>query len=71
MEIEREMDVESLPQRVFDGLMELAGGGRILEVESTSRADTVTYEAVVVTPMGRLRRVKVGADGTRLAPPSP
>ena len=71
VEIGREMDVESLPKRVFDGLIELAGGGRILEVESTSRADTVTYEAVVVTPAGGLRKVKVGADGRRLAPPSP
>ena len=71
MEIAREMDVESLPRPVFDGLMGLAGGGRILEVESVSRADIVTYEAVVVTPAGRLSRVKVGADGTRLAPPSP
>ena len=68
VEIEHELDVDSLPKLVFDGLMELAGGGRILEVESTSRADTVTYEAIVATPSGRLRKVKVGADGARLAP---
>ena len=68
VEIGQELDVESLPKLVFDRLVSLSEGGRILEVESTSRGDTVTYEAIVATPAGRLRRVKVGADGRRLAP---
>jgi hypothetical protein len=43
-------------------------GGRILEAESTDRGGIVTYEAVVITATGMLSKVRVDAEGRKLAP---
>ncbi len=70
LEIARELDVSALPRPVLEGLRALASGGRVLEAESTDRGGTVTYEAVVLTPAGKLSKVRVDAEGRKLAPGS-
>jgi hypothetical protein len=68
LEISRELDVSALPPPVLEGIRALASGGRILEAESTDRGGIVTYEAVVITPAGRLSKFRVDAEGRKLAP---
>src|SRR2546423_14931761 len=69
MEIEEEVALDSLPAPVRDGLRQLAGRGRITNVESlTKHGAIVAYEAHVRTGTKR-SEVQVGPDGKPLAHP--
>jgi hypothetical protein len=67
MEIEDEVDINSLPAAVQDGLKKKAGAGKILQVESlTKKGKLVAYEAQVLTGTKR-SEIQVGPDGKPLA----
>jgi hypothetical protein len=68
LEISRELEGSALPGPVLAGIRALLPGGRILEAESTDRGGIVTYEAVVITATGMLSKVRVDAEGRKLAP---
>ncbi|HYL22175.1 MAG TPA: hypothetical protein VEU74_10470 [Gemmatimonadales bacterium] len=69
LEIEEEVAVDSLPAAVRTGLLQAAGAGKIVKVESlTKRGAIVAYEAQVRTGTKR-SEVQVGPDGKPLAHP--
>ncbi len=67
LEIEDEVDINSLSAAVQDGLKKKAGAGKILKVESlTKKSKLVAYEAVVQDGTKR-KEIQVGPDGKPLA----
>jgi hypothetical protein len=63
VEIEEEVEPESLPPAVRNGLQAKAGKGKLVKVESVTRhGKLVAYEAQVSTD-GKRSEVKVGPDG--------
>jgi hypothetical protein len=69
LEIEEQVALDSLPAPVRSGLRQLAGRGRITEVESLTKHGTlVAYEAQVRTGAKR-SEIQVGPDGKPLAHP--
>jgi uncharacterized membrane protein YkoI len=66
VEVEEQVETDSLPAAVRDGLQAKAGAGKILKVESlTKHGKLVAYEAKVMTD-GRKSEVQVGRDGKPL-----
>ena len=66
-EVEEQVDLESLPSKVQDGLRGKAKGGRITKVESLTKGGRlVAYEAATVVN-GRKGEVQVGPEGEGLA----
>jgi uncharacterized membrane protein YkoI len=66
IEIEEQIDLETLPADVKAGLRANAGEGKITKVESITKKDKlVAYEAQVVTG-GKKSEVQVGPDGKAL-----
>jgi hypothetical protein len=69
VEIEEEVALDSVPAAVKAGLVQLAGSGKIMKVESlTKRGALVAYEAQVRTGTKR-SEIQVGPDGKALAHP--
>lgn len=69
LEIEEQVPFDSLPEVVRTGLRQLAGSGRIANVESLTKGGTlVAYEAHVRAGTKR-SEVQVGPDGKPLAHP--
>lgn len=67
LEIEEQVEFDSLPAAVREGLQKKAGAGKITKVESiTKGGKLVAYEAVVRTGHKRAE-VQVGPDGKPLA----
>lgn len=66
VEVESEVPIDKLPPAVKTALVARAGKGRILNVESIAKPDTiVAYEAHVST-RGRRSEIQVGPNGERL-----
>lgn len=66
LEIEQQLDLDSLPAAVLAALRKKAGTGRITRVESLTKGGTlVAYEAAILNA-GRRSEVQVGPDGTVL-----
>jgi len=66
MEIEEQVDLQSMSAEVKAGLEAQAGKGKITKVESITKKDKlVAYEAQVVTD-GKKSEVQVGPDGKPL-----
>jgi len=66
MEIEEQVDLQSMSAEVKAGLETKAGKGKITKVESITKKDKlVAYEAQVVTD-GKKSEVQVGPDGKPL-----
>jgi hypothetical protein len=66
VEIEEEVELDSLSPEVKAGLLAKAGAGKILKVESlTKKSKLVAYEAKVETN-GKKSEVQVGPDGKPL-----
>jgi len=66
LEIEQQVDLDSLPPAVRAALQKKAGAGRITRVESLTKGGAlVAYEAAIVTA-GKRSEVQVGPDGTAL-----
>ena len=69
VEIEEEIALDSLPAPVRTGLLQLAGSGKILNVETlTKRGALVAYEAHVRTG-GKRSEIQFDPDGKPLAHP--
>ncbi len=67
LEVEKQVDLDSLPAAVREGLRKKAGTGRIAKVETlTKKGKLVAYEAVVQTG-GKKSEIQVGPDGNALA----
>ena len=67
VEIEEQVELDSLPAAVKQRLEAKAGAGKIVKVESLSKHDKlVAYEAVVQTG-GKKKEIQVGPDGEPLA----
>lgn len=67
VEVEEQVELDSLPAAVKDGLQAKAGKGKITKVESITKHDKlVAYEAQVITD-GKKSEVQVGPDGKPLA----
>lgn len=66
VEVEEQVDLDSLPADVKNGLQSKAGSGKILKVESlTKRRKLVAYEAKVEAN-GKKKEIQVGPDGKAL-----
>lgn len=66
VEIEEQVELNSLPAAVKEGLQAKAGKGKTVKVESLKKQDQlVAYEAKVVTD-GKESEVQVGSDGKPL-----
>jgi hypothetical protein len=66
VEVEEQVDMNSLSPEVKEGLQAKAGKGKITKVESLTKKDKlVAYEAQVVTG-GKKSEVQVGPDGKPL-----
>jgi hypothetical protein len=66
VEIEEQVQLDSLPAAVKQRLEAKAGAGKIVKVESLSKHDKlVAYEAVVQTG-GKKKEIQVGPDGEPL-----
>ena len=69
VEVEEQVDLDSLPAAVQDALKSAAGSGKIEAVESlTKNRQLVAYEAHVKTGAKR-SEIKVGPNGERLKKP--
>lgn len=67
LEIEEEVNQDSLPPEVKAGLASKAGGGKIVMVESiTKQGKIVAYEAKI-EKNGKKSEIQVGPDGKPLA----
>lgn len=70
LEIEEQVQAESLPGQVREALQRQAQGGKITKIESvTRRGKLVAYEAQVQTGAGKHKEIQVGPDGGPLAHP--
>ena len=66
VEVEEQVEMDSLPAAVKEGLQAKAGKGKIIKVESITKHDKlVAYEAQVRTD-GKKSEVQVGPDGKPL-----
>ena len=66
VEVEEQVEMDSLPAAVKEGLEANAGKGKIIKVESISKHDKlVAYEAQVRTD-GKKSEIQVGPDGKPL-----
>jgi uncharacterized membrane protein YkoI len=66
VEVEEQVEMDSLPTAVKNGLQAKAGGGKVIKVESiTKHNKLVAYEAKVMTD-GKKSEVQVGPDGKPL-----
>jgi hypothetical protein len=66
VEVEEQVQFDSLPPAVKDALQAKAGAGKILKVESLTKHDKlVAYEAVVQIA-GKKKELQVGPDGKPL-----
>lgn len=67
LEIEEQVDLNTLPAAVQEGLKKKAGAGKITRVESlTKKGKLVAYEAVVQDG-AKKREIQVGPDGKTLS----
>ena len=67
LEVEQQVDIDSLPPAVRAALTKKAGAGKITKVESLTKGGTlVAYEAAILIG-GKRSEVQVGPDGSALS----
>ena len=70
LEVEEQVQLAELPSQVREALVSKAGAGRIVKVESLTKAGrVVAYEAQVRGAKGKRSEIQVGPDGAPLAHP--
>ncbi len=67
VEIEQQVEIGSLPVAARHGLQREAAGSNILHVESVTRGDKVSYEAVILRN-AKKKEIAVNADGSASHP---
>ena len=65
LEVEQQVDLNSIPAAAKTSLLKSAGSGTIQKVESVTAGKSVSYEATVTTNTGHHTEIAVNADGTR------
>lgn len=65
LEVEQEVDVNSIPAAAKASLLKRVGSGTIQKVESVTAGKSVSYEATVTTNSGQHTEIAVNADGMR------
>jgi hypothetical protein len=61
--VEEPVSIEAIPGAAKAALMKLAAGGTVKSVETVTKGQTVTYEAVIAKGLKK-SEVTVGADGS-------
>ena len=70
LEVDEQVQLAELPSQVREALVSKAGAGRIVRIESLTKAGrVVAYEAQVRSAQGRRSEIQVGPDGAALAHP--
>ena len=64
LELEQEIELNSIPATAKEALQKRAAGGNIQKVESVTAGKSVTYEATVITKAGKHTEIAVNADGS-------
>jgi uncharacterized membrane protein YkoI len=64
MEVEEEVDLDSIPAPAKAAIRKRAAGGVIVKVEKLTAGAAVSYEAAIKTKAGKNIEVGVNADGT-------
>ena len=64
LEVEQEIDLDSIPAPAKAALQKKASGGTIKKIESVTAGDKVSYEAVVTAKNGKHTEIAVNPDGT-------
>jgi len=64
LEIEEEMDLDSIPGPAKEAIQKKLAGGTVTKVESVTQGSKVSYEADIKTKNGKNREVAVNADGS-------
>ena len=64
LEIEEEVDLDSLPMAAKEAIQKRSAGGVIRKVESVTHGSSTSYEADVKSKTGKRQEVAVNADGS-------
>jgi CRISPR/Cas system CSM-associated protein Csm3 (group 7 of RAMP superfamily) len=64
LEVEKEVDINSIPAPVKAALERRLAGGTIRKVESVTAGSSISYEASVTTKAGKHTEIAVNPDGT-------
>ena len=66
VEIEEEVALSALPSDVKAGILQHAGKGKVLKVESITKDNAIVMYEAVVRKAGKKSEIKVGPDGQLL-----
>ena len=66
VEIEEEVALDALPPDVRAGILQQAGQGKVLKVESITKDSAILMYEAVVRKAGKKSEIKVGLDGKLL-----
>ena len=64
LEVEEEVDLNSLPAAAREAIQQKIGGGKLKKVEAVTKGSRVSYEASYVGKLGKTSEIAVNADGT-------
>jgi hypothetical protein len=65
VEVEQQVAINNIPASAVEGLKKEAGGAHIMQVESVTKRDKVTYEAVILKN-GKRKEIAVRSDGSAI-----
>jgi hypothetical protein len=64
LEVEQQLDLNTMPARARAALIKMAGDGTIRKVESVTAGQSVSYEAAITTKSGKHTEAAVNPDGS-------
>jgi uncharacterized protein with beta-barrel porin domain len=64
IEVEEEVEMNSLPAAAQEAIRQKIGGGKLKKVEAVTKGSSVSYEASYVGRLGKSSEITVNADGT-------
>ncbi len=64
IEIEEEVDLDSLPAAAKEAIQQKIAGGKLKKVEAVTKGSSVSYEASYTGKLGKTLEIAVNADGT-------
>ena len=64
IEVEEEVEMNSLPVGAREAIQRKIGGGKLKKVEAVTKGSSVSYEASYVGKLGKTAEFAVNADGT-------
>src|ERR1700681_2074875 len=63
IEVEEEVEMNSLPAAAREAIQQKIGGGKLKKVEAVTKGSSVSYEASYVGKLGKTAEFAVNADG--------